>query len=355
MRTAIFSTKTYDREFLTAANHAAANPVSGDGASANQPAATPPPQHELVFLEPRLTPETARLAEGFPAVCAFVNDQLAAPVLEALARGGTRLVALRSAGFNHCDLEAAARLKLSVVRVPAYSPYAVAEHTVGLMLALNRKYHKAYARVREGNFSLEGLLGFDLRERTVGIVGTGKIGALVARILHGFGCRLVAHDMHENPEVAALGARYVGLDELYSTADVITLHCPLTPQTHHLIDAAALTKMKRGVMLINTSRGALVDTQAAIAALKDGHIGYLGLDVYEEEGDLFFEDLSNQVIRDDIFSRLLTFPNVLVTAHQAFFTREALASIAQQTIGNLTAFERGEKLVNEVTVELLRR
>jgi D-lactate dehydrogenase len=345
MRTAVFSTKSYDREFLTAANLMAAG----------QEAASPTARQELVFFEPRLTAETVKLAEGFPAICAFVNDQLGEPVLTALARGGTRLVALRSAGFNHVDLEAAARLKLTVVRVPAYSPYAVAEHTVGLMLCLNRKLHKAYARVREGNFALESLLGFDLRERTVGIIGTGKIGAIVARIVHGFGCRLVAHDMHANAEVAALGARYVTLDELFATADVISLHCPLTPRTHHLIDAAALAKMKRGVMLINTSRGALVDTQAVIVALKEGQVGYLGLDVYEEEGDLFFQDLSNQVIQDDVFSRLLTFPNVLVTAHQAFFTREALASIAQQTIGNLASFERGERPVNEVTVELVRR
>jgi D-lactate dehydrogenase len=314
-----------------------------------------PPLHELMFLEPRLTAETVKLAEGFSAVCAFVNDQLGEPVLAALAGGGTRLVALRSAGFNHVDLAAAARLGLTVARVPAYSPYAVAEHTVGLILSLNRKLHKSYARVREGNFSLESLLGFDLFERTVGIIGTGKIGAVVARILHGFGCRLLAHDVHENADVKSLGARYVPLDELYAAADIITLHCPLTPQTYHLIDDAAHAKMKPGVMLINTSRGALVDTQAAIDGLKHGRIGYLGLDVYEEEEDLFFQDLSNRVIQDDVFSRLLTFPNVLVTAHQAFFTREALAAIAAQTIANLSAFERGERLVNEVTVEHLRR
>lgn len=340
MRAAVFSTKSYDREFLSAAN---------------QPIANRPPLHELVFLEPRLTLETVKLAEGFPAICAFVNDQLGEPVLAALAGGGTRLIALRSAGFNHVDLAAAATLRLVIVRVPAYSPYAVAEHTVGLILALDRKLHKSYARVREGNFSLESLLGFDLFERTVGVIGTGKIGAGVARILHGFGCRLLAHDVYENAEVKSLGARYVPLDELYAAADIITLHCPLTPQTYHLIDEATLRKMKPGVMLINTSRGALVDTQAAIDGLKDGRIGYLGLDVYEEEEDLFFQDLSNRVIQDDVFSRLLTFPNVLVTAHQAFFTREALAGIAAQTIANLTAFDRGERLVNEVTVEHLRR
>jgi D-lactate dehydrogenase len=327
MRVAVFSTKKYDERFLAAAN-------SG--------------RHLLDFLEPRLDPKTVTLAAGYEAVCAFVNDRLDRDVLERLAAGGTRFVALRSAGFHHVDIEAAADLGLGVARVPAYSPTSVAEHTVALILGLNRKIHRAHARVREGNFSLEGLLGFDLGERTVGIVGTGMIGVEVARILTGFGCRLLGHDIHENPAAVALGVEYVRLDDLFRHADVITLHTPLTVDTQHLIDAAALARMKDGVMLINTSRGALVDTAATIEALKTGKIGYLGLDVYEEEGDLFFEDLSDVVIQDDVFSRLLTFPNVLVTGHQAFFTEEALHAIATTTIANLTAFEEGLTSGNEL-------
>jgi D-lactate dehydrogenase len=323
MRIAVFSTKRYDRESMEAANAAHG--------------------HELVFLEPRLTPETAPLARGFPAVCAFVNDQLAAGALRTLAEGGTRLVALRSAGFNHVDLRAAGELGMTVTRVPAYSPHAVAEHAVGLILALDRKIHRAYNRVREGNFSLDGLLGFDLHGRTVGVVGTGKIGEAFARIMAGFGCRLLAADPYPRPEVAALGARYVPLATLFAEADVVALHCPLTPETHHVVDAAALARMKDGVMLINTGRGALVDTRAVIDALKRGKIGALGLDVYEEEAELFFEDHSGDVIADDVFARLLTFPNVLVTAHQGFFTDEALRAIAETTLANVSAFERGEE------------
>ncbi len=330
MRIAVFSTKPYDREFLTAANRERL--------------------HELTFLEPRLTRETAPLAQGFPAVCAFVNDQLDADALSVLREGGTQLIALRSAGFNHVHLPTAAKLGLKVLRVPAYSPYAVAEHTVGLILTLTRRLHKAYVRVREGNFSLDGLLGFDLHGRTVGVIGTGKIGSIVVRIMHGFGCRLLCHDRTPNQECIALGAEFVPLDELFAGADIVTLHCPLTPETHHLISAASLAKMKPGAMLINTSRGALVETRAVIDALKHGRLGSLGLDVYEEEADLFFEDLSRQVIQDDVFSRLLTFPNVMITGHQAFFTREALEAISRQTIDNVTAFERGEPLVNEVAL-----
>lgn len=334
MRVAVFSTKSYDREQLQAANAQA--------------------RHELVFLETRLTGETKRLAEGFVGVCAFVNDQLDEGVLETLAAGGTRVVALRSAGFNHVDLRAAGRLGLAVLRVPAYSPHAVAEHTVALILNLNRKIHKSYSRVREGNFSLDGLLGFDLAGKTVGIVGTGRIGAGVARILHGFGCELLAHDQRPNPECEALGVQYVRLAKLLGKSDIVSLHCPLTPETHHLIDGAALGEMKPGAMLINTSRGALIDTRAVIAALKHGRLGYLGLDVYEEEGEMFFEDLSNDVIQDDVFSRLLTFPNVLITGHQAFFTREAVEQIAATTIANLTAFDKGERLVNAISAERIK-
>jgi len=328
MRIAVFSTKPYDREYLVAANVGH--------------------QHELTFLEPRLTRETAQLAAGYPAVCAFVNDQLDAGALETLHAGGTRLIALRSAGYNHVHLSTAGRLGMTVVRVPAYSPYAVAEHTVGLILTLTRRLHKAYVRVREGNFSLDGLLGFDLHGKTVGVIGTGKIGSIVARIMHGFGCRVLCHDRYENEECKAFGARYVPVDELLAQADIVTLHCPLTPETLHVVNSASLKKLKHGAMLINTSRGALVETKAVIDALKQGRLGSLGLDVYEEEADLFFEDLSRKVIQDDVFSRLLTFPNVMITGHQAFFTQEALEAISTQTIENVTAFERGEKLVNAV-------
>lgn len=328
MRVAVFSTKPYDRRFLEAAN--------ADG------------RHELVFFEPRLLPETAPLAAGFEAVCAFVNDQLDRDVLEALAESGTRLIALRSAGFNNVDLDAAAELGVTVVRVPAYSPYAVAEHTVGLMLALNRKLPRASWRVREGNFALEGLLGFDLHGKTVGIVGTGKIGTVLAGIMKGFGCRLLGYDPYPNDACRQLGVEYVSLEELFARSDIITLHLPLTPESYHLIDAAAIAKMKPGVMVVNTSRGALLDTAAVIEGLKDGKIGSLGLDVYEEEADLFFEDLSNHVIRDDVFARLLTFPNVLITGHQAFFTEEALSAIAATTITNITAIECGEPCPNTI-------
>jgi len=264
------------------------------------------------------------LARGFPAICTFVNDTLDATILRTIHEGGTRFVALRCAGFNQVDLAMAAQVGIQVARVPAYSPYAVAEQTVGLMLALNRKIYKAYNRVREGNFSLERLLGFDLRGKTVGVFGTGQIGTVTARILHGFGCRLLLVDVQENDDCREWGT-YVNREQLFAESDIITLHCPLLPQTHHLIDDRAIAKMKQGVILINTSRGALIDTQAVISGLKSSRIAYLGLDVYEEEADLFFEDLSGEVIQDDVFARLLTFPNVLVTAHQAFFTSNALA------------------------------
>ena len=331
MRVAVFSTKNYDRMFL-------------EGASATY-------GHELVFFEPRLTQETTTLAAQFPAVCVFVNDQLSAPVLNTLARHGTRLIALRSAGFNNVDLIAARASGLTVVRVPAYSPYAVAEHTVGLILTLNRKIHRAYARVREGNFALDGLLGFDLHGRTVGIIGTGRIGSVVAQIMRGFGCQLLAYDPFPNPDCERLDAKYVSPPHLFAASDIVTLHCPLTPETHHMIDAESLCQMKSGVMLINTGRGALIDTQAVIEALKSGRIGYLGLDVYEEEADLFYEDLSDKVIRDDVFARLLTFPNVVITGHQGFFTEEALKNIAETTLSNITAFEHGQGAMNEVSAE----
>ncbi|MDZ7269377.1 MAG: 2-hydroxyacid dehydrogenase [candidate division KSB1 bacterium] len=335
MRVAFFSAKPYDRQFFTAANRKYG--------------------HDLQFFESRLTPETCSLAVNAPAVCAFVNDQLDAAVLPVLAGQGVQLLALRSAGFNHVDLNLAQQLGLVVARVPAYSPHAVAEHTVALMLVLNRKIHRAYARVREGNFALEGLLGFDLHNRTIGIIGTGRIGATVARIMAGFGCRLLAHDPLTNPACLALGARYVDLPELLGASDVVTLHCPLMPATRHLINAQSLQHFKPGAMLINTSRGALIDTRAVIQALKRGTIGALGLDVYEEEADMFFEDLSNQVIQDDVFARLLTFPNVIITGHQAFFTREALANIADTTLANLSEFEKTGQCRHAVTPSLVRK
>lgn len=328
MRVAVFSAKPYDITFLTAANRERG--------------------HTLQFLEARLVRDTAPLAAGFPAVCAFVNDVLDGDVLNRLAAEGTRLVALRSAGYNNVDLAAAGRLGVLVTRVPAYSPHAVAEHTITLILALNRKVHRAWARIREGNFSLDGLLGFDLVGRTAGVVGTGKIGAAVVRILTGFGCRVLAFDPVPAAECLALGAGYVPLADLLAASDIVTLHCPLTPQTRHLVDADSLARMKPGAMLINTGRGALVDTLAVIDALKSGRLGHLGLDVYEEEGALFFEDRSWRVLQDDVFARLLTFPNVLVTGHQGFFTAEALTAIADTTLEAVTEFEQGRIPTNAV-------
>ena len=324
MIVAAFSTKPYDREFLERAAH-------GTGI-------------EWRWFESRLDADTVRLAEGATAVNCFVNDDLGPRVLEGLHASGVRLVTLRCAGFNQVDLPTAVRLGLPVVRVPEYSPHAVAEHAMGLVLMLDRKLHKAYNRVREGNFSLDGLLGFDLHGRTMGVVGTGKIGRCFAEIALGFGCRVLAHDPRPDAALAARGVAFVPLADLLAASDIVSLHCPLMPATHHLIDATNIARMKPGVMLINTSRGGLVDTRAVIAALKTGRIGTLGLDVYEEEADLFFEDKSNAIIGDDVFSRLLTFPNVVVTAHQAFFTRNALEAIATQTVRNLVHFQRGEPL-----------
>ena len=328
MRIAFFSTHGFDRQFFDKANRAHG--------------------HDIQYLEARLTPATSALAAGATGVCAFVNDDLHAEVLTRLHANGVRLIALRSAGFNHVDAPKARILGLTVARVPAYSPHAVAEHTIAMMLSLNRHIHRAHARVREGNFSLDGLLGFDMQGRTVGIVGTGRIGAVVARILTGFGCRILAHDVEVNPECAALGVQYLALDDLWRQSDIVSLHAPLTHATRHIIDAAAIARMKRGVMILNTSRGALVDTAALIDGLKSGHIGHLGLDVYEEEEHLFFRDLSAQVIQDDVFARLLTFPNVLITAHQGFFTKEALDAISNITLENVTAFERGARSGNEL-------
>jgi len=307
--------------------------------------------HEIAFFETRLTEETANLAAGYSCVCAFVNDRLNEKTLQAISAGGTRLIALRSAGFNHIDLNAAQALGLKVVRVPEYSPHAVAEHAVALILSLNRKIHRAYNRVREGNFSLDGLVGFDLNQKTVGVIGTGRIGCVFAKILSGFECQVIAHDNTQNPKLIQMGIQYVALDELLRKSDIISLHVPLTPQTRYLIDEKALALTKPGVMLINTGRGSLIDTHALIQFLKSGHIGYAGLDVYEEEEGLFFEDLSGQILQDDQLVRLLTFPNVLLTSHQAFLTEEALGNIAEVTLQNISEFENGSVLKNEVCTE----
>ncbi len=334
MNIAVFSTKPHDRLFL-------------------EPAATRG-GHTLTFFEAPLNEQTAALAQGFGAVCVFVNDAIDERVLSVLAGLGTQHIALRCAGFNNVDLHAAARLGMTVVRVPAYSPYAVAEHAMALILALNRKIHRAHNRVREGNFALDGLLGFDLHDATIGVVGTGHIGRVFCRIARGFTERVFAFDISPSQECRELGAEYVALDDLYARSDIISLHCPLTPETHHMVDSNSIGKMKQGVTIINTSRGALVDTSALIHGLKVGKIGAVGLDVYEEEADLFFEDLSNTVLTDDVFARLMTFPNVIVTGHQAFFTRQALENIASITMSNLTQLEQGTACPNTVTAEKVR-
>ena len=330
MRVGVFSAKRYDRESLLEAN--ARSPVA----------------HELVFLEARLSSETASIGATYPAVCAFVNDRIDADVLATLAAGRTRLVALRSAGFNNLDVEAARRCGIAVARVPGYSPYAVAEHTLALILTFERKIHRALNRVRDGNFSLEGLLGTELHGSTVGIVGTGKIGATVARVLSGFGVTLLATDIAQSPACAALGVRYVPLEELLGASDVVTLHCPLTPETHHLLDATRITRMRHNALVVNTSRGALIDTAAMVEALKMGRLRGLAIDVYEEEDRLFFEDHSADIMQDDVFARLLTLPNVIVTGHQAFFTAQALRDIATTTLENITLFEQGAPVANRV-------
>jgi D-lactate dehydrogenase len=337
MRVAMFSTKPYDEVSFAAANERRSRD-GGDGG-----------RHAIDHLEDRLRERSAPLAHGADAACIFVNDVADAAALSGLRDAGVRFVALRCAGFNNVDLEAAARLGLRVVRVPAYSPNAVAEHTIALILSLNRRIHKAYNRVRDGNFSLDGLVGFDLAGKTAGVIGTGKIGTIVARLLWHFRCNVIAYDPYENERITELGMRYVSLDELWATSDVISLNCPLTAETHHLVDERAVESMKPGVMVVNTGRGALVDTTAVIDGLKSGRIGALALDVYEEEAELFFEDRSAEVITDDAFARLLVFPNVLITAHQAFLTREALAGIADTTLANLDDLAAGRPCPNEVT------
>jgi D-lactate dehydrogenase len=326
MKIAFFSTQSYDRNYFNRYNTG----------------------HELVFFEAPLNEQTVNLATGFTAICAFVNDQLNAAVIDQLAAQGIKLIALRCAGYNNVDLAAAKAHNIPVARVPAYSPYAVAEHAVALILTLNRKTHKAYNRVREGNFSLERLTGFDLHGKTVGVIGTGKIGQVFAGIMQGFGCRVLAFDVIANRDMEAQGVEYLPLVKLLPQCDIISLHCPLNDQTKHIISPLTLNMMKNGAMLINTSRGALVDTKAAIEALKTGKLGYLGIDVYEQEEKLFFHNLQEEIIHDDTIMRLMSFPNVLVTAHQGFFTDEALTQIAQTTIQSINDFEQGKPLSNKI-------
>ncbi len=336
MKTAVFNTKSYDEKFFTEANKKFGC--------------------DLTFSEVQLNRDTCKLAFGFEVVCAFVNDHLDRETLTLLAGHGVKLIALRCAGFNNVDLQAAADLKLTIMRVPAYSPHGVAEHAVAMMLGLNRKIHKAHYRIHDGNFSLDGLLGFEIYNRVVGIIGTGKIGSIVARIMTGFGAKVLAYDPYQNKDCVALGVNYVSLEEIYKQSDIISLHSPLTKENRHMINEHAIAQMKDGVMLINTSRGGLVDTRSVIKGLKTGRIGFLGLDVYEEEGDMFFEDLSGHILQDDVFARLLTFSNVIITGHQAFFTREALTNIAETTLSNINAFECGQLVTeNCVTLDLMHK
>lgn len=331
MKLAVYSTKQYDRKYLEQVNESYG--------------------FELEFFDFLLTERTAKTATGCTGVCIFVNDDGGRAVLEELAALGITFIALRCAGFNNVDLDAAKELGLKVVRVPAYSPEAVAEHTVGMMMTLNRRIHRAYQRTRDANFSLEGLIGFNMHGRTAGIIGTGKIGLATLRILKGFGMRLLAFDPWPSPQVLELGAEYVDIKTLFRESDVISLHCPLTPENNHLLNMAAFQQMKDGVMIINTSRGGLIDSQAAIDALKLQKIGSLGMDVYENERDLFFEDKSNDVIQDDVFRRLSACHNVLFTGHQAFLTAEALTSIAQTTLNNLKQLEKNQPCDNELTAQ----
>jgi D-lactate dehydrogenase len=324
MKVAVFSTKAYDREYLNRANN------------------TSPSPHELTFYEAPLNSQTVQLAMNSTAVCCFVNDCLDETVLVELARLGVQLIALRCAGFNQVDIAAAKKLGLKIARVAEYSPHAVAEHALGLIMMLNRNLHRAHNRVRENDYSLNGLLGFDLVNKTVAVIGTGKIGQVFAKIMLGIGCKIIAYDLKPDAGLIAKGVVYLPLNDLWQEADIISLHCPLMPETHHIINSNTLTQMKTGVMIINTGRGALIDTPAVVQALKTKKVGYLGLDVYEEESNLFFEDKSNQLLQDDVFARLLTFPNVVITGHQAFFTREALTAISEITIANISHFERKE-------------
>lgn len=328
MRIGFFSAKPYDERHFDFANQTFG--------------------FNIEYFDYRLCMQNVKLAEGFEVVCAFVNDSLCEEVLVELAKGGTKVIAMRCAGFNNVDLVAAKRLGMQVVNVPAYSPESVAEHTIALMLTLNRKIHKAYQRTRDANFALAGLVGFNMFGKTVGVIGTGKIGLATIKILLGFGCKVIAHDPYPNPAVTALGVEYVSLDEMYPQCDIISLHCPLTADNHHLLNKESFAKMKPGVMVINTSRGGLLNAIDAMEALKEGQIGSLGLDVYENEKGLFFEDKSSEIIQDDVFRRLSACHNVIFTGHQAFLTEEALNSIAQTSLSNVQAVLAGKASGNEL-------
>jgi D-lactate dehydrogenase len=328
MKIAFFSSKSFDRQYFDRFNTGSL--------------------HAITFFDAPLNADTATLAHGFEAVCIFVNDKIDKETIEQLSESGIKAIALRCTGYNNVDIETATQKNLKIFRVPAYSPQAVAEHAVALILALNRKTHKAFNRIRENNFSIEHLEGFNLYGKTTGVIGTGLIGSSFSAIMKGFGCKVIAYDIAPSDTLIRAGVEYTSLEELLKKSDIISLHCPLAPETQHLVNEKAFSKMKDGVMLINTSRGGLIDTQDAIDALKSGKLGYLGIDVYEQEAGLFFKDMSESIVRDEIIGRLLTFPNVLVTGHQGFFTKEALEQIAVTTLNNLSDFEKGAITLNEV-------
>lgn len=328
MKIAVFSTKSYDQEYF--------ENYSIDS------------QYTFSFFETALNKDTASLTNGFDAVCIFVNDSVDKNTIEILSKNGIRLIALRCAGFNNVDIEAAKINNIKVVRVPAYSPEAVAEHAVALILTLNRKTHKAYNRVREGNFSLKNLIGFNLYGKTIGVIGTGQIGATFCRIIKGFGCKIIAFDVSKSDELVQQGVEYLSLDEVFQESDILSLHCPLNASTKHIVNEKSIALMKDGVMIINTSRGALINTADVITGLTSKKIGYLGIDVYEQEEKLFFEDLSESIIEDDLILKLISFPNVLITSHQAYFTKEAMDEITTTTLQNIEAFDKNLELKNEV-------
>ncbi|HBH25548.1 MAG TPA: hydroxyacid dehydrogenase [Cytophagales bacterium] len=329
MRIAVFSTKSYDQEYFENYNK-------------NY-------DFDFFYFENSLNRHSANLARGFDAVCVFVNDIVDEATIKILAQQEVKLIALRCAGFNNVDLKTAKKYGVRIVRVPAYSPEAVAEHALALILTLNRKTHKAYNRVREGNFSLKNLMGFNIHKKTVGVIGTGQIGQAFCRVVSGFDCEIVAYDIQQNDQLKDLGVRYLSLEALFKESDIISLHCPLNQYTRHIINADSISLMKSGVMIINTSRGALINTADVIEGLKLRKVGYLGIDVYEQEENVFFEDLSESIIEDDMLLKLLSFPNVLITSHQAFFTKEAMDEITTTTLSNISAFQNNEVLINEVS------
>ncbi len=328
VKIAFFDTKPYDREIFSQVNEQY--------------------NFHLKYFKVHLSPESVVMAEGYDTVCAFVNDDINSGIIDKLNQYGIRMIALRSAGYNNVDLTAAYE-KLHIMRVPAYSPHAIAEHTIALILTLNRKIHRAFNRTREANFALQGLMGFDLHRKTAGVIGTGRIGRILIQILRGFGMRVLANDRFPDKSFEnKSGCRYVSLSELFSHSDIISLNCPLTPETEYLINEKSIAEMKTGVMIINTGRGKLIKTNELIQGLKSGKIGSAGLDVYEEESEYFFEDLSGEILTDDVLARLLTFNNVIITSHQGFFTREALNGIAETTLGNIKDYFDNKPLVNEI-------